>query len=112
MQYVNALGLVCPKPVIMAKKALKESDEIAIEVDNEISCENLQKMAKVMDLNCQVSQDGNVFRLVMAKKAGGAAGNNGGVQEAAAPIVFGEKASLDSYIVVVSSQYAGAGDNT
>lgn len=112
MQYVNALGLVCPKPVIMAKKALKESDEIAIEVDNEMSCENLQKMAKVMDLNCQVSQDGNVFRLVMAKKAGGAAGNNGGVQETAEPIVFGEKASLDSYIVVVSSQYAGTGDNT
>ena len=67
-----------------------------IDVDNEMSCENLQKMAKVMDLSCQVSKEGNVFRLVMAKQA----------EAKAAPAVD------DSYIVVVSSQFVGQGDDT
>ena len=96
MEYVDATGLVCPKPVIMAKKALKEANEITIDVDNEMSCENLQKMAKVMDLSCQVSKEGNVFRLVMAKQA----------EAKEAPAVD------DSYIVVVSSQFVGQGDDT
>ena len=96
MEYVNALGLVCPKPVILAKKALKESNRITIDVDNEMSCENLQKMARVMNLTCEVSHEGNVFRLILTK-------NEDAAQTAE------EK---DSYIVVVSSRYAGCGDNT
>ena len=30
MFYVDAKGLVCPRPVIMAKKALESNDEICI----------------------------------------------------------------------------------
>lgn len=97
MKFVDAKGLVCPKPVIMAKKALKESDAITIEVDNEMSCENLQKMAKVMALDCQVSQEDRVYRLVLTKT------------EAQAPAADQD---ADSYIVVVSSRYAGIGDDT
>lgn len=45
MYLVDAKGLVCPKPVIMAKKALKENEEVTVLVDNETSKENLEKMA-------------------------------------------------------------------
>lgn len=107
MEYVNALGLVCPRPVVMAKKALKENDEITIDVDNEMSCENLQKMAKVMALDCAVSQEGKVYRLVL-KKTENTVSENAGSQ--ATPVK--ETAALpESYIVVINSQFAGSGDD-
>lgn len=101
MKYVNALGLVCPKPVIMAKNALKESSEITIEVDNEMSCENLQKMAQVMALDCQVERDGSVFRLVMKK-----------IKDQPEDAPDDPVNISQSYIVVVNSRYAGSGDDT
>lgn len=125
MYYINAKGLVCPKPVIMAKKALKEHREISIDVDNEMSSENLQKMAKVMGLSCEVSQDGDVFHLEM-KASSDAAGSaatgdpaaNGA--EAGNPVasnlavtngLVGASAAADDYIVVISSQFAGTGND-
>ena len=47
---VNAVGEVCPKPVIMTKKALKEieSGVVEVSVDNQTSKENVEKMAKEM----------------------------------------------------------------
>lgn len=45
---IDAKGQQCPKPVIMAKKAMDESaknDVIVIEVDNEIAVTNLRKLA-------------------------------------------------------------------
>ncbi len=124
MEYVDATGLVCPKPVIMAKKALKESNEITIDVDNEMSCENLQKMAKVMDLSCQVSKEGSVFRLVMVKNKhteraeissgenNGVVGDSGTAREAGAWKGGAAGKSDDSYIVVFSSRFVGQGDDT
>ncbi len=46
---INALGDTCPIPVIKAKTALKEIDingTVLVSVDNEISKQNLEKMAK------------------------------------------------------------------
>lgn len=48
---INALGDVCPVPVIKAKKALKQIEgngAVLVVVDNEISRENLEKMASEM----------------------------------------------------------------
>lgn len=45
---IDAKGQQCPKPVIMAKKAMDESaenDVVVIEVDNEIAVTNLRKLA-------------------------------------------------------------------
>ncbi len=44
---VNALGDVCPVPVIKARKALKQIENdgaVLVIVDNEISRENLEKI--------------------------------------------------------------------
>lgn len=129
MYYIDAKGLVCPKPVIMAKKALKEHKEISIDVDNEMSSENLQKMAKVMGLACEVSRDGDVFHLEMtgsggagapAADSGAATGNpaaaNGlaGATAGNTPVangLVGAGPAADDYIVVISSQFAGTGND-
>ena len=48
---VNAIGEVCPKPVIMTKKALKEikNGVVEVSVDNETAKENIQSWVKRME---------------------------------------------------------------
>ena len=47
-QNIDARGLACPKPVILAKKAMdtcSRGDVVLITVDNEMAVENLRKLA-------------------------------------------------------------------
>ena len=47
MKEIEARGLLCPKPIIMAKYGLEETDKIKIFV-NEEAIEDLAKLAKAM----------------------------------------------------------------
>lgn len=54
MMKVNAIGDVCPIPVVKTKKAMQElqgADTIEVLVDNEIAVANVSKMAKGMGAN-------------------------------------------------------------
>lgn len=66
---VNAVGEVCPKPVIMTKKALKEieSGVVEVSVDNQTSKENIEKMAKEMGHTFETKEEGNVFVITITK---------------------------------------------
>lgn len=66
---VNAIGEVCPKPVIMTKKALKEikNGVVEVSVDNETSKENVEKMAKEMGYEYKTEKSGDVFIITINK---------------------------------------------
>ncbi len=66
---VNAIGEVCPKPVIMTKKALKEIESgiVEVSVDNETSKENVQKMAKEMGHKFETKEENGVFIITITK---------------------------------------------
>lgn len=68
---VNAVGEVCPKPVIMTKKALKEIESgiVEVSVDNETSKENVEKMAKEMGYTSQTAENKGVFVITINKTA-------------------------------------------
>ena len=68
---VNAIGEVCPKPVIMTKKALKEieSGVVEVSVDNQTSKENVEKMAKEMGYTSQTAENNGVFVITINKTA-------------------------------------------
>jgi len=87
---VDAKGLACPQPVIMAKKALEEHGDIVVLVDNRTSVENLSRLGKsrgcaveVKDLTGGVSE----IRLVSGDPAPAAAAVPGAAK-AAGPTVF------------------------
>ena len=42
---VDARGLACPEPVLLAKKAIAENEEVTVIVDDEIAVENIRRMA-------------------------------------------------------------------
>ena len=66
---VNAIGEVCPKPVIMTKKALKEIESgiVEVSVDNETSKENVEKMVKEMGYTSETKQEGDIFVITINK---------------------------------------------
>lgn len=69
---VNAVGFVCPVPVIMTKKALKEieSGEVEITVDNETAMENLEKLAKELGYSFTSDKKDENYVVIIEKKSG------------------------------------------
>jgi selenium metabolism protein YedF len=71
MEIINVLGKPCPIPVIEAKKALRKAapgGKVGVLVDNDISRQNLEKMAR--GLGCpsafEVQGDGNILVTITA----------------------------------------------
>lgn len=58
MKEINALGLACPTPVIMAKKEIGENpgEAVVVAVDNDVARNNLRKLAD--SLGYQFSAEG------------------------------------------------------
>lgn len=91
---VDARGKNCPIPVIMTKKALEEIEEgkILVMVDNETAKENVSKYAKNAGCEIAVEAKEGEFHMNIYKKK----------------TVINEKS--DSYIVVITSDKFGEGD--
>jgi len=49
---VDARGLSCPQPVVLAKKALESNKKVKVIVDNETALENVKRLG--MKLECDV----------------------------------------------------------
>ena len=102
MKIIDAMGLACPRPVILTKKAIREEnlDEVTVKVDNEIATENLTKMGKQLGFSAEVKTNSKTDYEVYLKKTG----------NAQCELMFEEDSS--EYIVVISSDHMGTGDET
>ncbi len=101
---VDARGQVCPKPLILTKQALKENivgTRIVVLVDNETSCQNVERFVRDNGMTPHVSADGSEFILRFTKQVTELA-----VSDAAAYCV---PASANSnYVVALSSDTIGS----
>ncbi|MDR3601641.1 MAG: sulfurtransferase-like selenium metabolism protein YedF [Desulfosporosinus sp.] len=72
MTQINAVGLICPIPVIRTKKALEGMGEaggvVTVLVDNDIARQNLQKMATGLGYQSDYAQkeNGNIEVTIVA----------------------------------------------
>jgi selenium metabolism protein YedF len=101
MKTINVLGKPCPIPVIEAKKALRKAapgETVRVLVDNDISRQNLEKMAA--GLGCpsafEVQGDGNILVRITA------------AAPAAAPVLSGGGRGL---VAAIGKNTLGAGDD-
>ncbi len=67
---VDACGLDCPKPVIMTKKALEESDKIQVCVDNKVAADNVSKLAQKMNSKVVMLEDDGIYTMNIIKVKG------------------------------------------
>ena len=97
---VNAIGDVCPIPVVKAKKAMQElkgADTIEVLVDNEIAVANVTKMAKGMGADVTSEQIADKEYRIIIEVAG---------DEAACACCEEE-----NLVVVISSDRMGNGND-
>ena len=68
MSAVDARGLSCPQPVLLARRAI-ETDRfpVTILVDTVTSRENVRRMAEQVGCTVAVEQVGDEFRLTLSR---------------------------------------------
>ncbi|NLS78720.1 MAG: SirA family protein [Chloroflexi bacterium] len=65
---VDARGLSCPQPVILARNAIKAARfPIEVMVDSVTSRENVRRMAEKQGVQVVVQQSGDGFKLVLSR---------------------------------------------
>ena len=68
MNTVDARGLSCPQPVILAKKAIEAGQfPIQVLVETVTSRENVRRMAEKAGYKVTVEQSGDEFKLTISK---------------------------------------------
>lgn len=68
MKEIDAKGLACPKPVVLAKKAISSNQEVLVIVDNQTAASNLTKLGKKMKAEVSVVEESeNEFRVLFKK---------------------------------------------
>jgi selenium metabolism protein YedF len=68
-ELVNALGLACPEPVILTKKALTSHDDITVLVDNTTSLENVKRFGEASGCSVETAEEGGgVFRIHLTRQ--------------------------------------------
>ncbi len=68
MKEIDTSGFSCPEPVIMTKKALKESpDGLVVIVDNRASKENVFRYAAALGYKVTVEEGRGDWRLRISK---------------------------------------------
>ena len=104
MKEVDARGLQCPKPLMMAKKELDGGcDSLLVKVSNEAAVSNLQRLAGRMARPVSVEQEDDFWNV----RIGGTDGEEANAQAASC-----ECAELEPYAVFVGKDYVGDGDET
>lgn len=67
---VDARGQLCPKPLIMTRQALKDNvigARIAVLIDNETSCQNVERFLRDNGMLPQTSREGSEFTVRVTK---------------------------------------------
>ena len=101
MVKVNAVGMVCPLPVIETRKALKENEQVETTVDNKVATENLRRMAAQMGYEYDLKEKGADRFVVTITKTQGA--------ERAVTDPDTSTKAADEFVVVIDSVTMGNG---
>jgi selenium metabolism protein YedF len=110
---VDARGLACPQPVLLAKKAIEENEKVIVIVDNAFAVENIRRMASKTACHFSIVDKGGEIREMTLTRTG--ATPPGPVDEA----VLADELSCavmpgkdrGPFVVVLSDNRMGRGDD-
>lgn len=97
MKQIDCRGLSCPQPVIRTKKALEEygGEPIKVLLDNNGALQNVKRFASSQGRDVSITENDGVFELVIKPGAE----------------VDIKASTSDSYVVLITSQTLGEGDD-
>jgi selenium metabolism protein YedF len=104
---VDARGLACPQPVVLAKQALETNEKIKVLVDNETALENVKRLGTKLgcDVNIEIEKDGS-FEIELTRKAGWA-----GAKDDCIPSCYAEPPASGPFVIVISANTMGRGND-
>lgn len=106
---VDAMGMTCPKPVILTKKEMDKSqpgDVIIVQVDNEVATENLRKLANSQGADYELDKLGEKhYEVKITVKKAGTSG-----EEKETEYISCVPGGQKNTVVVISSDKMGEGD--
>lgn len=108
MKVIDAFGLQCPKPLMLAKKEIDEgSREIAVRVDNETAVKNLTRLGGKTGLGVSVDEIEGGWLVTLAEGEGAALASPApaSIPDGACPTTGG-----CGYAVFVGKDHVGEGD--
>ena len=107
METVNAFGLACPKPLMMAKAKIDEGvRELSVHVDNEIAVKNVSRLAEKYGLNVAVETIEGGWSVNFSE-------GEGNIAATAAPASTAAPACTPAgcgYAVFIGKDHVGEGD--
>ena len=109
---VDARGLACPQPVLLAKKAIAENEEVTVLVDNDIAVENIRRLAAKTACGFSVTEKEDGVReiaLVRTGSAGQASADTAAEVGLSCGVVPGKEAG--PVVVILSDNRMGRGDD-
>ncbi len=110
---VDARGLACPEPVLLAKRAIAQNEEVTVIVDNEIAVENIRRMAAKAACGFSVTKKEGGIREIALVRTGavGQAPADAAVvaAELTCAVVPGKEAG--PVVVILSDNHMGRGDD-
>ena len=110
---VDARGLACPQPVLLAKKAIAENEEVTVIVDNEIAVENIHRLAVKTACGFSVTEkEGGVREIALVRTgAAGRASANVGADAAELTCAVAPGKETGTVVVILSDNRMGRGDD-
>jgi TusA-related sulfurtransferase len=68
MKRIDARGLSCPQPVVLTQKVMQEGhDVLEVIVDNEVSKENILRLAKKSGMKSEIRKEGDDMVIIIEK---------------------------------------------
>ncbi len=110
---IDARGLACPQPVIMAKKAIEENEQINVVVDNDMAVENIRRLAVKMACGFSVTEKEGGIREIALVRTGATSQTPIDSEAIAAEISCAVVAGKETgpLVVVLSDNHMGRGDD-
>ncbi|MCX6227540.1 MAG: sulfurtransferase-like selenium metabolism protein YedF [Bacteroidia bacterium] len=104
---VDARGLACPQPVVLAKQAIETNEKIKVIVDNDTALENVKRLGA--KLGCDIKVDkkkDNIYEIKLKRKE-----NVAGTKDKFAPSCSTAPANSRPFVIVISANIMGRGND-
>jgi selenium metabolism protein YedF len=107
VKIVNATGLACPQPVILAKQAIESHAKVRVIVDNDTALENVKRLGT--KLGCDVKtekKNDDTYEINLTRKAG-----SDPAKEEFVPSCVATPAQPGPFVIAISEDKMGRGND-
>ena len=107
MKVVDAKGLTCPQPVVLAKRAIESNEQVLVIVDNDTALENVMRLGTKLccDVKSEKKNDGT-YEIHLTRKTGVAPAKEEFVASCGVtPAAFGP------FVIVIAEDKMGRGND-